>query len=404
MKKSNSLLKRKYGKDGHVIASLNGPKRNKILEFVNIHGKVDIRSMRMFISDLNESKHNSSASTSMWMKRNEKYFIRESKNGGIYYKLSPLGKRLLNSVNEGKENKSNNKLVKEMLSNASTYNKEIEKANESIQEDPTSRKSLRKKELLEELIRLNEEDEDNKKMLLDDDDEAEVDVDSIGDDSESEFDFDDEDVSGDEGDEGIEKVEITEFILTVDDVDAAIEELESKDIIASKVPDLDSEDEDSYKSDEISVNIEDWEKLKEWLEEKGIDVEDMFGGEIEVEDIEDLDDTEGEDDTEREGAELEDFDLEEEEVSECGINEDDEEDEEGNDDITDDEATDADFDFDDDDDFDFDDEGDEGDESDEGDDFDFDDEGDEGDEGEDETDLGLQLIDIGKKLIQNDQD
>jgi hypothetical protein len=395
MKKSNSLLKRKYGKDGHVIASLNGPKRNKILEFVNIHGKVDIRSLRIFISNLNESKHNSSASTSMWMKRNEKYFIRESKNGGIYYKLSPLGKRLLKSVNEGKENRADNKLVEEILSNASTYKREIEKANESIKQDPTSVKSLRKKELIEELIKLNEE-EDTKKMLLDDtdddaaDDFSDEDLSSDADDT----DVDDTDVD----DTDVEKVEITEFILTVDDVDAAIEELEAKDIIASKVPDHESDEEDTYKTDEISVSIEDWEKLKEWLEEKGIDVEDMFGGEIEVEDIEDIDD-----DIEEEGSDLEDFDLEEE-VSE-GDNEDD--------DLEDDEATD--------DDFDFDDEDDEGDDEDDDeatdDDFDFDDEEDDnefdvsdednddfGDEGEDETDLGLQLIDIGKKLIQNDKE
>lgn len=92
-----------------------------------------------------------------------------------------------------------------------------------------------------------------------------------------------------EGEE--DKVEITEFILTVDDVDAAIEELEEKGVTAEKVVDPDAEpeegEEEAYKKDEISVKAEDWDELKGWLEEKGVDVEEMFGGEIEVEEVED---------------------------------------------------------------------------------------------------------------------
>jgi len=112
-----------------------------------------------------------------------------------------------------------------------------------------------------------------------------------------------------EGDE--EKVEITEFILTVDDVDSAISELEELGVEASKVVDPDAEpeegEEEAYKADEISVEADNWDALKGWLEEKGVDVEEMFGGEIEVEDVddEDLDAEEGGED-----LDLEDIDLE----------------------------------------------------------------------------------------------
>jgi len=132
-----------------------------------------------------------------------------------------------------------------------------------------------------------------------------------------------EEAEGEEKEEGEEdKVEITEFILTVDDVDAALEELKEKGIDADKVVDPDAEpeegEEEAYKEDQISVKAEDWDELKGWLEEKGVDVEEMFGGEIEVEEVEDEEGGEegegdmdldlGGEEGEGEGEEL-DFDL-----------------------------------------------------------------------------------------------
>lgn len=102
----------------------------------------------------------------------------------------------------------------------------------------------------------------------------------------------------DEGEE--DKVEISEFILTVDDVDAALEELKEKGVDAEKVVDPDGEpeegEEEAYKTDEISVKADNWDELKTWLEEKGVDVEEMFGGEIEVEEVEDEEGEGGEED------------------------------------------------------------------------------------------------------------
>jgi len=167
-----------------------------------------------------------------------------------------------------------------------------------------------------------------------------------------------------------EKVEITEFIITVDDVDSAIEELGELGVTAERVPieakpeEVPVEDEtedltpppaegeapaapapatqeqkneslkrfvanmlneaeeasdelglgdqgevtseldaqpaadpnaqpatpaapatEEYEQNKIKVNAQDWDTLKGWLEEKGVNVQEMFGGEIETEDI-----------------------------------------------------------------------------------------------------------------------
>ena len=73
---------------------------------------------------------------------------------------------------------------------------------------------------------------------------------------------------------GEEKVEITEFIITVENVEEAISELEELGVTAEQV--LDEEGEPI--EDQIKVSADHWEKLKEWLEEKGVDIEEMFGG------------------------------------------------------------------------------------------------------------------------------
>ena len=140
-----------------------------------------------------------------------------------------------------------------------------------------------------------------------------------GEGEEEEADGEEDDVDDeDEGEE--EKVEITEFILTVDDVDSALSELEELGVDAEKVVDPEGEpgegEEEAYKDDEISVDAEDWDKLKGWLEDKGVDVEEMFGGEIEVEDVDD-EELEGEEDMEDLDIEL-DVDSEEGEEGEEG--------------------------------------------------------------------------------------
>ena len=140
-----------------------------------------------------------------------------------------------------------------------------------------------------------EGDDDADEKKFDDSDELTFDDLDLGDDDE---DSDEEKPEGDEGGEGEgdnddeDKVEITEFIITVDNVEEAIEELSALDVTAEEVKDEEGEPIEN----QIKVSADDWDSLKGWLEVKGVDIEEMFGGEIEVEDEAGLgDDTLGDD-------------------------------------------------------------------------------------------------------------
>lgn len=134
-----------------------------------------------------------------------------------------------------------------------------------------------------------------------------------------------------------EKVEITEFIITVTNAEEAIKELDELGVPAEKVEDEEEEeekeeseekpegeegeeekpaeeeggldlgeaaegDEEPKAEEKIKVSVDYWEKLKDWLEKKGVDIEELFGGEIEIEDEEKPEGEEGEEGTD-------DFDL-----------------------------------------------------------------------------------------------
>jgi hypothetical protein len=221
----------------------------------------------------------------------------------------------------------------------------------------------------------------NEAAEIDDEDELkDEDLDSLDLDDETP-ETDDETATTLDGDEEVEKVEITEFIITVDDVDVAIEELANLGVTAERVEvepkeeevpvdidepeddekpaegededdeidvdvDLDkdtseslrafikanyltedeeeksaeeigtsdelglgdqgqeatelndkpTEDEESldatteFEENKIKVKAEDWDILKGWLEEKGVDVKEMFGGDIETEEFDNEDD------------------------------------------------------------------------------------------------------------------
>ena len=91
------LLKRKYGERPTIMASINGPVRNKVLSFVAESGSVSKRELKEFILGLKENRSNLAAAN-MFLKRNAKYFITENRNGITYYKLSDLGRRLFNRL------------------------------------------------------------------------------------------------------------------------------------------------------------------------------------------------------------------------------------------------------------------------------------------------------------------
>ncbi len=417
-------LKRGYGQKQPVVVGANAPLRNQVLAFVSESVKVTRSELKRFIAGLNEGSKNPIAATNMWLQRNEKFFVTESKNGETFYKLSPIGKRLagrfvapsnsneisesltairkridmqhplneaLRPLTQEEEDYINNldevperiedynpfanayqlkdgkiivvqpdgtKYVDESGSRVSNTNVD-ESADDEENFEPGSydfvdrRKGYARPGIYdmdegddscegEECCIPGEEDEDNldestksrikrilenikakdKKVLnegeeeddekkSDDEDELTFDDLELGDEDEEdteegedeskedEGDEEDEDETeeGEEAEEDEEKVEITEFIITVDNVEEALEELEELGVTGEQV--LDEEGEPI--EDQIKVSADDWDELKGWLEEKGVDIEEMFGGEIETEDEEGL---EGEEE-ELEGEEFE---------------------------------------------------------------------------------------------------
>jgi len=88
-------LKRKYGERPTITAGTNAPLRNQVLSFVAESGTVDKRELKAFILGLKEDGAATVAAANMFLKRNAKYFITESRDGITYFKLSNLGHRLV---------------------------------------------------------------------------------------------------------------------------------------------------------------------------------------------------------------------------------------------------------------------------------------------------------------------
>lgn len=182
---------------------------------------------------------------------------------------------------------------------------EDEDLEEGCDEELDESKRERVKSLIENLKakstkKLNEEEEEEEEDVEEDElsfDDIDLEGDEETEGKEGE-ENEDEDEDGETDDEE-EKVEITEFIISVDDAEEAIEELKELGVDAEKVEDKEEggdEDEEENEEDgeQIKVSADDWETLKGWLEEKGVDIEEMFGGEIELEDEEGAEELESE--------------------------------------------------------------------------------------------------------------
>lgn len=379
-------LKRGYGERKPVVVGANAPLRNQVLAYMNESQKVSKTDLKKFIAGLNETSKNPSAAANMWIKRNSKFFVTESKNGVTYYKLSTIGKRLANNLvpkaNLSESEDSNKFNLRQRLEEMhptkkinEDYDQDQEEENmkpgsydfvdrkrgyerpginddstnevcdESADEDEKLDEATkaRIKKIIENIkakrnTKLNEEEEEEKPTedddeltfddlnLEDDEEKAEGDEEKVEDDEEKaegdedKVEDDEEKIEDTEGEEAEskapegeeEKVEITEFVITVDNVDESISELGELGVTAEQVVDEEGEPIE----DQIKVSSDDWEALKGWLEDKGVDIEEMFGGEIEVEEPTDLgdevdvvDDVEDDlkDDSDLEGEE---FDLE----------------------------------------------------------------------------------------------
>jgi hypothetical protein len=335
-------LKRKYGEREPVVVGSNAPLRNQVLAYVAESARVSKTDLKKFIAGLNEGSRNPIASANMWLMRNSKFFLTESKNGVTYYKLSPIGKRLSSGLTTSRLSEAEEVNIRRKLNEMGKADEEDEGSydfvdrakgkprpgiNDAMEEGEECEDHEEKEEIdeaskarIKRIIenikakrtkKLNEEEgeEEEKEKGEGEEDELTFDDLDLGDEEEKgegeeeKEEGEEEELEGEEDKEegeekiedaeGEEKVEITEFVITVENVEEAISELEELGITAEQV--LDEEGEAI--EDQVKVSAEDWDALKGWLEEKGVDIEEMFGGEIEVED-EMGDDLEGGEDEE----------------------------------------------------------------------------------------------------------
>ena len=391
-------LKRGYGEKKPVVVGSNAPIRNQILAYVAENQRVSKGDLKRFIAGLNEGSNNPNASAIMWLKRNEQFFVTESKEGQTFFKLSPVGKRLSDHfvpvLDEAKKSKDTSKKdegdiksskwpkpkhkggfdekrVHESGEGEGEEEKEkdkdkdydfvdtkkgyprkgitdSDKKDESCSENVAESRKAKIEAIIERIKAKRAEDtkpiNEAEEEKEDEADELSFDDLDLGDEEETKEEKPEGEEEKPEGEEEEkeepetdEKVEITEFIITVTNAEEAIKELDELGVPAEKAEDegeekeeegeekeeegeeekvegeeeekeekpegglegLDlgeaSEGEEPVAEEKIKVSVDYWDKLKGWLEGKGVDVEEMFGGEIEVEDEEtDIEPEEGE--------------------------------------------------------------------------------------------------------------
>jgi len=102
-------VKRKYGKYASTVVGANAPVRQKILGFVSEQGSCCKTDLMEYIKSANEESGRKTSP--QWIKKNSRYLVTFEKNGETHYKLSKLGKRVINATNI---NESNNDYVEEI--------------------------------------------------------------------------------------------------------------------------------------------------------------------------------------------------------------------------------------------------------------------------------------------------
>lgn len=92
-------VKRKYtDKYPAKHVSSHGPIRERILAFVKENGEVTREGLMEFIKGMNED--NGGATSRKWLNKNPQYFKVTEKNGVKTYKLSSLGERVHNAIQQ----------------------------------------------------------------------------------------------------------------------------------------------------------------------------------------------------------------------------------------------------------------------------------------------------------------
>lgn len=89
-------VKRKYAKYDSISVGANAPIRNNILGFISEKGYCTRKELSNFIATKNEE--DGCKTSKSWIYKNKKYLVEYNKDGVDYYKLSNLGKRVMNKT------------------------------------------------------------------------------------------------------------------------------------------------------------------------------------------------------------------------------------------------------------------------------------------------------------------
>lgn len=246
-------LKRKYGERPAITAGTNAPIRNQVLSYVAESGSVSKIDLKKFIVGLKEGGA-TPAAANMFIKRNAKYFITESKNGVTYFKLSNLGQRLVNQFVTSQEGN----------------------VSEAVQEARTKMSAILESVRKESKNALNE-NEETPEFEVPEDEEPE---DMEGEGPAAEIGFDDEEE--DFGVEQEDEIEDEEEGGKVAELEARIAELESQ---IAELMDLEKEEHPELGDEEEMEEVEDEEEMEE--------------DELDDDDIEDEDDLDEDADNEQ---------------------------------------------------------------------------------------------------------
>jgi hypothetical protein len=245
---SNSItLKRKYGERMPITAGTNAPLRNQVLSFVAESGSVSKRDLKQYILGLKEGG-STIAAANMFIKRNAKYFLMESRNGVTYFKLSNLGKRLVNQF---------------VPTQDANVSESVKIARNKLSAILEQKRALKEQELPEEELEdeLPDEELEGEELQSDFPEDVEADeIDGEGPAEEVEFDedrFSEEPEEGEEGDhdesdnfeyeEDDEKITLTYY----KNGSGAEDELEGEELPEDELEDENFEDEDELEGEEF---------------------------------------------------------------------------------------------------------------------------------------------------------
>lgn len=259
-------LKRKYGQRQPIVVGTNAPLRNQVLSYVAENASVSKRNLKQFIIGLKEGG-STVAAANMFIKRNSKYFITENKNGITYFKLSSLGKKLLNQfatpTNSVSESKKANVIKPKSKKLSEKYqSREFEDMPEDVNieetpgyEEEQSNDMMMKDQYVPISLEDDFEDPEAAEEIEFDDDRFENGIDSIKDDMRF-IENDEESDEDEETEEDIDDMEGSSYKAKLEELTDLASELYEQ-LPEGEIP--------SWVQDKITKTLQNLEDISSWI-------------------------------------------------------------------------------------------------------------------------------------------